>query len=233
MQDKIPWRQRSRSFSPDEERSIARGGICQKLSDHKRRCSCLYFSEENLSISSKAMDQTCLSFIFILYNTLILVLIKVTEIQFIIIISLRKNLSLRKFKKLKFQYFPLYFWVYSLVKIKVQFWEGRWPRIKKFRKRKLLSTKFYIRKHLSQIWNMIFYFLTTPNWPRFIDLSVTFRSGSDVDTEAIGPDRLELKDYEDDEDEWAFWDHSSCNNQIEEVYWNSEINTEFLAVNWS
>ena len=65
--------------------------------------------------------------------------------------SLCKNLSLRKFKKLKFQYFPLYFWVYSLVKIKVQFWEGRWPRIKKFRKRKLLSTKFYRRKHLSQI----------------------------------------------------------------------------------
>ena len=71
--------------------------------------------------------------------------------------SLCKNLSLRKFKKLKFQYFPLYFWVYSLVKIKVQFWEGRWPRIKKFRKRKLLSTKFYKRKHLSQIWNTIFF----------------------------------------------------------------------------
>ena len=70
--------------------------------------------------------------------------------------SLCKNLSLRKFKKLKFQYFPLYFWEYSLVKIKVQFWEGRWPRIKKFRKQKLLSTKFYRRKHLSQIWNTIF-----------------------------------------------------------------------------
>ena len=70
--------------------------------------------------------------------------------------SLCKNFSLRKFKKLKFQYYPLYFSVYSLVKIKVQFWEGRWPRIKKFRKRKLLSTKFYRRKHLSQIWNTIF-----------------------------------------------------------------------------
>ena len=56
-----------------------------------------------------------------------------------------------RFKNLKFQYFPLYFWVYSLVKIKAQFWEGRWPRIKKFRKRILLSTKFYRRKHLSQI----------------------------------------------------------------------------------
>ena len=77
--------------------------------------------------------------------------------------SLCKNLSLRKFKKLKFQYFPLYFWVYSLVKIKVQFWEGRWPRIKKFRKRKLLSTKFYRRKHLSQIRIWFFLFLTHPN----------------------------------------------------------------------
>ena len=65
--------------------------------------------------------------------------------------SFCKNLSLQKFKKLKFQYFPLYFWEYSLVKIKVQFWEGRWPWIKKFRKRILLSTKFYRRKHLSQI----------------------------------------------------------------------------------
>ena len=35
--------------------------------------------------------------------------------------SLCKNLSLREIKKLKFQYFPLYFWVHSLVKIKVQF----------------------------------------------------------------------------------------------------------------
>ena len=70
--------------------------------------------------------------------------------------SLCKNLSLQKIKKRNFQYFPLYFWVYSLVKIKVQFWEGRWPRIKNFRKRKLLSTKFYKRKHLSQIWNTIF-----------------------------------------------------------------------------
>ena len=76
--------------------------------------------------------------------------------------SLCKNLSLRKFKKLKFQYFPLYFWVYSLVKIKVQFWEGRWPRIKKFRKRILLSTKFYRRKHLSQIRIWFFIYLTHP-----------------------------------------------------------------------
>ena len=70
--------------------------------------------------------------------------------------SLCTNLSLRKFKKVKFQYFPLYFGVHSLVKIKVQFWEGRWPGIKKFRKQKLLSTKFYKRKHVSQIWNTIF-----------------------------------------------------------------------------
>ena len=84
--------------------------------------------------------------------------------------SLCKNLSLRKFKKLKFQYFPLYFCVYSLVKIKVQFWKGRWPRIKKFRKRKLLSTKFYNWKHLSQIWNMIFIIFSF-FWPPLIHIS--------------------------------------------------------------
>ena len=77
--------------------------------------------------------------------------------------SFCKNLSLRKFKKTKIPIFPLYFWEYSLVKIKVQFWEGRWPRIKKFRKRKLLSTKFYRRKHLSQIRIWFFIFLTHPN----------------------------------------------------------------------
>ena len=76
--------------------------------------------------------------------------------------SFCKNLSLRKFKKTKIPIFPLYFWEYSLVKIKVQFWEGRWPRIKKFRKRKLLSTKFYRRKHLSQIIIWFFIFLTHP-----------------------------------------------------------------------
>ena len=76
--------------------------------------------------------------------------------------SFCKNLSLRKFKKTKIPIFPLYFWEYSLVKIKVQFWEGRWPRIKKFRKRKLLSTKFYRRKHLSQIRIWFFIFLTHP-----------------------------------------------------------------------
>ena len=92
--------------------------------------------------------------------------------------SLFKNLSLRKFKKLKFQYFPLYFWEYSLVKIKVQFWEGRWPRIKKFRKRKLLSTKFYRRKHLSQIRIWFFIFLTHPTL--YVTMSICLFVGQSV-----------------------------------------------------
>ena len=76
--------------------------------------------------------------------------------------SLCKNIFWKKIKNSKIPIFPLYFWVYSLVNVKVHFWEGRWPRIKKFIKLKLLSTKFYKRRHLSQIWNMIFLFFDHP-----------------------------------------------------------------------
>ena len=77
--------------------------------------------------------------------------------------SWSKNIFWKKIKNSKIPIFPLYFWVYSLVNVKVQFWEGRWPRIKKFIKQKLLSTIFYRRKHLSQIGIWFFIFLTIPN----------------------------------------------------------------------
>ena len=70
--------------------------------------------------------------------------------------SWSKNIFWKKIKNSKIPIFPLYFWVYSLVNVKVQFWEGGWPRIKKFIKRKLLGMKFYKRIHLSQIWNTNF-----------------------------------------------------------------------------
>ena len=70
--------------------------------------------------------------------------------------SLCKNIFLKHFEKSKIPVFPLCFCVHSLVKVKVRFWEGRWPPIKMFIKWNLLS----------QIWNKIFHLYGHPYWGR-------------------------------------------------------------------